>query len=224
MDKPKVILADPAWDFKVYSDKGKGRSAENHYETMTLEEIKKLPVNKISDDECMLFLWITGERLPDGIDVMNSWGFDYKSVAFVWYKIKKDMKKAFKDLFGGEEVNFNNIDYSKIDFDRFFRISLGYNTRKQTEICLLGSKKVVERQDKSVRQVIAQPEDIFEAIGEHSAKPHQQYDRIEKLYNGPYLELFGRKERTGWTTLGYEINGKDIRDELERINEEIRND
>ena len=73
--KYNIIYADPPWQYKVYSKKGEGRSAENHYHTMNIEDIKSLPVESIADDDCILFLWITFPCLLEGIAVMESWGF-----------------------------------------------------------------------------------------------------------------------------------------------------
>lgn len=80
-----VIYADPPWDFETYSEEGKGKSAENHYPVMDLESIKNLNVPSASD--CALFLWTTIAHLENAIDVLNAWGFEYKS-AYGWHKTK----------------------------------------------------------------------------------------------------------------------------------------
>jgi len=80
-----VIYADPPWRFETWSEKGKGRSAEQHYSTMSLEDIKKLPVTKLAQKNCMLFLWAISPMLPQALDVMKSWGFIYKT-SLVWVK------------------------------------------------------------------------------------------------------------------------------------------
>ena len=87
--KYSVIYADPPWAYHVYSKKGKGRSAENHYRTMNVEDIKNLPIEKISAKDCILFLWVTFPCLIQGLQVMNSWGFAYKTCGFVWVKRNK---------------------------------------------------------------------------------------------------------------------------------------
>lgn len=81
-----VIYADPAWPSDVYSAEGLGKAAELHYPTMTLEEIMALPVGAIAADDAALFLWATGPRLADAVDVMRAWGFTYKT-RFVWDKV-----------------------------------------------------------------------------------------------------------------------------------------
>ena len=83
-----VIYADPPWHYKLYSKKGEGRSAENHYHTMEIEDIRSLPVGNIAADDCILFLWVTFPCLLEGISVMESWGFTYKTCGFNWVKRK----------------------------------------------------------------------------------------------------------------------------------------
>ena len=84
--KYKAVYADPPWAYKVYSKKGEGRSAENHYHTMDIEEIRSLSVESIADDDCILFLWVTFPCLLEGLSVMKSWGFTYKTCGFNWVK------------------------------------------------------------------------------------------------------------------------------------------
>ena len=93
--KYKVIYADPPWQYKVYSKKGEGRSAENHYHTMNIEDIRSLPVGEIADDDCILFLWVTFPCLLEGISVMESWGFTYKTCGFNWVKRNKKSDSFF---------------------------------------------------------------------------------------------------------------------------------
>ncbi len=77
--KYKIIYSDPPWTYHVYSEKGKGRSAQNHYHTMDIEGIRSLPVADIADKDCILFLWVTFPCLLEGLSVMESWGFTYKT-------------------------------------------------------------------------------------------------------------------------------------------------
>jgi N6-adenosine-specific RNA methylase IME4 len=126
-----VILADPPWRYVVWSNKGKGRSAESHYPTMSLDEICALPVKEIAAPDSALFLWVTFPNLPDAFRVMQAWGFRYKTVAFVW--VKRNRKSA--GWFWG----------------------LGYWTRANAEICLLATKGHPKRQSRRVHQVIDTP-------------------------------------------------------------------
>ena len=79
--KYNVIYADPPWSFKTYSDKGKGRSPEKHYSVMTFKDIKDLPVNKIANDDSVLLMWVVDPLLDKAFEVINAWGFKYKTVA-----------------------------------------------------------------------------------------------------------------------------------------------
>ena len=126
--KYNIIYADPPWTFRVYSPKGNGRSAAIHYPTMNLEAIKDLPVEQLADRDCTLFLWVTFPNLRESFEVIRSWGFTFKTVAFVW--IKQNRKS--ESLFWG----------------------MGYWTRANAEICLLATKGSPKRQSAGVHQVI----------------------------------------------------------------------
>ena len=128
MKQYNVIYADPPWEYKTYSKKGKGRSAERHYPTMTLEQIKALPVADIAADDCTLFMWTTTPLLEDSFAVLRAWGFQYKTVAFVWVK----QNKKSDGLFWG----------------------MGHWTRANAEFCILASKGHPKRISASVHQVI----------------------------------------------------------------------
>lgn len=123
-----VIYADPPWHYRVYSKKGAGRSAESHYPTMSVEDICALPVSDISAKDCALFMWITFPNLMDAIRVMEAWGFEYKTVAFVWIK----QNKVADSLFWG----------------------MGYWTRANAEVCVIATKGSPKRADAGVHQVI----------------------------------------------------------------------
>ena len=131
MNKYQIIYADPPWQYKVYSQKGKGRSAENHYPTMSIEDICNLPVQDLASDNCVLFMWMTFPTLIEGIKVIEKWGFKYKTVAFVWIK----QNKKTPSLFWG----------------------LGFWTRANAEICILATKGNPNRISAKVHQVIISP-------------------------------------------------------------------
>ena len=167
-----VILADPPWTFATYSQKGKGRSAEAHYDCMSIADIKSLPVADWAASDCALFLWVTDPTLPQALEVLAAWGFVYKTVAFTWVKTTRDGTP--------------------------FPIGCGYWTRANPELCLLGTRGRPQRLSRSVRQL------VFAPRREHSRKPDEVYELIEKLVAGPYLELFGRAPRAGWDSWGKE--------------------
>jgi N6-adenosine-specific RNA methylase IME4 len=89
-----VIYADPPWRFAAYSEKGEGRGAVAHYDCMTADKLSSLPVQKIATDDCVLFLWTTDPFLPMGINLLDSWGFTFKTVAFYWAKLNKSAQLA----------------------------------------------------------------------------------------------------------------------------------
>jgi len=180
----KVIYADPPWHFKARSAKGTGRSALSYYDVMSLEALKEYPVQDYTDDDCALFLWCIDPMLPEALQVMKAWGFTYKTVAFHWAKLNK----------GGADKPVS---------DNPFFAGMGYWTRANPEICLLGTKGKPKRKAKDVRRFIAAER------REHSRKPDEIYDRIERLVDGPYLELFARTSRPGWSSIGDQIESDD---------------
>ncbi|MEY8576057.1 MT-A70 family methyltransferase [Oscillospiraceae bacterium 21-37] len=98
MKEYSIILADPPWAYKVWSKKGMGRSAENHYPTMHIEDIRALPVGRLAAKNCALFLWVTMPTLPEALSVIKAWGFTYKTVAFVWIKQNRKSPSLFWGL------------------------------------------------------------------------------------------------------------------------------
>lgn len=177
------LATDPPWHHASRSPKGQtSRAPSHHYRTMSLAEIKALPVRDVAAKDCHLFLWTTGPHLEQAFSVMHAWGFRYSSLAFVWVKRRKslcDDNMLFmdgRDLFTG----------------------MGYTTRQNAELVLLGRRGSPRRLSKSVHQVIASPR------REHSRKPDEVYSRIETYCAGPRLELFARQSREGWTTWGDE--------------------
>ena len=128
MKKYPVIYADPPWQYRVYSKKGLGRSAESHYPTMGIDEIRALPVAELAEKDCALFLWVTIPCLLEGLSVLQAWGFHYKTIAFVWIK----QNKKADSLFWG----------------------MGYWTRSNAEFCILATRGSPKRQSAGVHQVI----------------------------------------------------------------------
>ena len=177
--KFRVIYADPPWNFRTYSAKGRGRCPDAHYDVMSLQDIKNLrsEIDIHADDDCALFLWATDPLLPQAIDLINAWGFNYKTVAFYWAKLnKKATDKHFT-------------------VTSFFT-GLGYWTRANAEMCLLATRGSPKRKSRSVKRLVIAPR------REHSRKPDEIYERIESLMDGPYLELFARSTQSGWKSLG----------------------
>jgi N6-adenosine-specific RNA methylase IME4 len=178
--KFSVIYADPPWTFETYSGKGKERSAERHYDTMSLTALAAMPVRELAGDDCALFLWAVCPELPGALDIIKAWGFSYKTVGFVWVKTTKNAESI---SLSGDGLHWG----------------MGYWTRANAELCLLATKGSPTRLAMDVPQIIISP------VGEHSAKPEETRKRIERLLPGPYLELFARGHAERWTTWGNEV-------------------
>ncbi len=126
-----AILADPPWSYQTWSKKNQRKAAERYYSVMDLDAIKALPVRDIAADDCVLFLWVLNSMPHQAHEVINAWGFEYKTVAFTWVK--------------------------RTTTDRTWHIGLGYWTRQNTERCLLATRGKPKRLSKSVREVIISP-------------------------------------------------------------------
>ena len=161
--KYPVIYADPPWQYDHLVSVS--REIENHYPTMTIEEICALPVAELATDAAMLFLWTTAPHLEKAFQVINSWGFSYRSNA-IWDKQK---------------------------------IGLGYYFRTQHEILLVATRGDMVLPAPSERR-----SSVFSiAREEHSAKPQEFYEVIERYYPElPKIELFCRSPREGWAAWG----------------------
>jgi ParB/RepB/Spo0J family partition protein len=177
----KVIYGDPPWKLEVYSGKGKQRSADRYYDTASLETIKALPIATLADTDCALFLWGVWPAFPAVLEVITAWGFEYKTVAFVWVKTTP---KAGTIGLDGDGLHWG----------------MGYWTRANTEYCLLATKGSPSRLAQDVHQVVVAP------VGEHSEKPERVRERIEALLVGPHLEIFARRRVPGWTVWGNEVD------------------
>lgn len=175
-----AILADPPWAFETWGNQANAATDVNrHYRTMTIEEISKLPVASLAARNCVLFLWTCWPTMRRAFDVIEAWGFKYKTCAFSW--MKGDPYRLFAD------------EYTP-------SVGTGYWTRSNTEPCLLASRGKPKRINADVRQGIIAPR------REHSRKPDGIHERIERLVAGPYCELFARQRRLGWDCWGNETD------------------
>lgn len=169
----RTVLADPPWQFRNKT----GKVAPEHrrlsrYSTMPLEEICALPVEEICEDTAHLYLWVPNALLLEGIKVIHSWGFEYKT-NLIWHKIRKD---------GGPDGR-----------------GVGFYFRNTTEILLFGTRGKKARTLAPGRK---QVNIIKSRKREHSRKPDEQYRLIEACSPGPYIELFARGSVANWTTWG----------------------
>ncbi|MCB1737226.1 MAG: S-adenosylmethionine-binding protein [Gammaproteobacteria bacterium] len=168
-----TILADPPWQFTNRTGKmAPEHKRLNRYATMTLEDIKNLPVGDLADTPSHLYLWVPNALLPEGLEVLNAWGFSYKS-NIVWHKVRKD---------GGPDGR-----------------GVGFYFRNTTELLLFGVRgKNARTLDPGRSQVNI----MRTQKREHSRKPDEQYELIESCSRGPYFEMFARGSRENWTTWG----------------------
>lgn len=179
-----VIEADPAWGWVSFAGKASAphRTADAPYPVMTLDEMKALPVADLAAKDCLLNMWVIGSHLDQAIELGRHWGFTFKSDGFVWVKTGKHDPSVRP-------------------------ISMGKWVRKQVEYSLLFSRGKPSRTDAGVRQLIESDERVIYAPKrQHSRKPDERYDRIERLCAGPYVELFARNRRAGWDSWGNETN------------------
>ncbi|MGY4399231.1 MT-A70 family methyltransferase [Bradyrhizobium sp. USDA 3315] len=172
-----TILADPPWQFVNRT----GKMAPEHrrlsrYSTMTLADICSLPVGQVAAQPAHLYLWCPNALLPEGLEVMKAWGFQYKS-NIVWHKIRKD---------GGSDGR-----------------GVGFYFRNVTELILFG---VRGKNARTLQPGRTQVNYISSRKREHSRKPDEQYEVIESCSPGPYLELFSRGVRKKWAVWGNEAN------------------
>jgi N6-adenosine-specific RNA methylase IME4 len=168
-----TILADPPWQFENRT----GKMAPEHkrlsrYTTLSLDQIKSIPVKDVLEDRAHLYLWVPNALLYEGLQVMESWGFKYKT-NLIWYKVRKD---------GGPD-----------------RRGVGFYFRNVTEILLFGVKGKNIRTLKPGR---TQENIIVKSKREHSRKPDEQYKLIESCSWGPYMEMFARGNRPDWFCWG----------------------
>jgi N6-adenosine-specific RNA methylase IME4 len=168
-----TVLADPPWQFQNRT----GKVAPEHrrlsrYATMTLDDIKALPVAGVALDTAHLYLWVPNALLPEGLAVMGAWGFQYKS-NLVWHKVRKD---------GGPDGR-----------------GVGFYFRNTTELVLFGTRgKNARTLAPGRRQVNI----LKTQKREHSRKPDEFYGIVESCSPGPFREMFARGSRPGWATWG----------------------
>ena len=177
MKKYNIIYADPSWQYNARknTETAFGGGAMKHYPTMPISEIKKMDVASLAADNCALLMWCTFPQLPEQLNVLKSWGFRYATNAFTWVKTNK--KQTEKPFFG-----------------------LGYYTKSNAEICVLGIKGKMKPVSNCVSQIVMTP------IQRHSQKPAVIRDKIVELFGDiPRVELFARETAQGWDVWGNEV-------------------
>ena len=170
-------MADPPWRFQNHSGKiAPEYKRMNRYGTLSLSDIKAMPISIVADDPAHLYLWVPNALLPEGLEVMNAWGFQYKS-NIVWHKLRKD---------GGSDGR-----------------GVGFYFRNVTEVLLFGVRGKGAR---TLAPGRTQVNYIATQKREHSRKPDEQYALIESCSSRPFLELFARQPHVGWKSWGNQVN------------------
>lgn len=171
--KYKTIYADPPWQFQNRTGKiAPEHKRLNRYQTMTLADIKALPVAEISDKKSHLYLWVPNALLPEGIEVLKAWGFEYKT-NIIWEKVRKDGQPDGRGV--------------------------GFYFRNVTEMLLFGIRG---EKNRTLDPARSQVNLIRTMKREHSRKPDEIIPLIESCSPGPYIELFARGDRAGWDMWG----------------------
>lgn len=176
-----IVMADPPWKFRTWSETNQAKSPSRHYQLMEADEIRAIPVRDWCAPDAALFLWVVQSNLPEALALIEAWGFKFKTVAFAWVKIKGKQTRLF---------------YDDVDV----RMGLGYHTRSGFEQCWLAT-----RGDGYERLVKDEPQVIFSPRREHSRKPDEIAEAIVRLCGDlPRLEMFARTKRPGWDAFGNE--------------------
>lgn len=177
--KYNIIYADPPWKPTESGTGIRGTAGlkDRYKGVMTIEEICTLPVYKISAETSILFLWVTYPRLLEGLRTIEAWGFKYYGLGFDWIKLTKS-KKTFWGM--------------------------GYYTRQNSEICLIGVKKDKTKRIKPCARNILSV--IQSEKREHSRKPDEVREKIVQICGDiPRIELFARQDFEGWDCWGNEV-------------------
>ncbi len=168
-----TIYADPPWRFQNRTGKVAPENKKlNRYETMSLEDIKALPVSQVAAAKSHLYLWVPNALLPDGLEVLQAWGFKYKG-NIIWEKVRKDGDPDGRGV--------------------------GFYFRNVTEILLFGIRG---ENNRTLAPARSQVNLIRTQKREHSRKPDEIVPIIEQCSPGPYIELFARGDRDGWAMWG----------------------
>lgn len=171
--KYDIIYADPPWS---YQDKRCGGACENHYSTMKVSDICNLPVKNIAKKDCVLFLWTTYPMLREALQVIQAWGFTYKTIGFQWIKQNKSGNGYF---FG-----------------------LGRWTRGNTEPCLIATKGKPKRKSASVSQLIIEP---ISQHSKKPDRTRDLITQLMDGTDLDKIELFARQQAIGWDCWGNEV-------------------
>jgi N6-adenosine-specific RNA methylase IME4 len=187
--KYNVITLDPPWQYERTAGQG---VAHKQYSLMTWDDLHALGplLHAVATPDCAIFLWTCAPLLIETAEMVKAWNLRYITKAFCWLKTTPN---------GG------------------YFVGLGSHTRGNNEDVWLLSNGTPRRKNADVYQIVPTSEAVSALLTRHSAKPEEVYRRIERYIDGPYLEVFSRRQRPGWTCLGNEVDGLDIRESLAKL-------
>jgi len=193
MDKYKVIVADPPWDYNNYK---KAAHGSPQYPQMKYSDIAAIPVADFADKDCLLVMWTTWPKLDEGVELVKDWGFKYLT-GWPWIKTVPS---------SGE-----------------IRCGLGFWAQSTSEPVIIARRGRMSPSKENKRRALLVGEDrqFYAPIGKHSKKPEDIQTWVENRFKGPYLELFARRERPGWTCWGYDTGYKLTPQGVETVKEVI---
>lgn len=229
--KFRIIVSDPPWFFNdklTMSDIKRG--AESNYSILDTEKLCDIPVAGISEDDSVLCLWVPSSLLPDGLKVMESWGFKQKQV-WVWVKTKKSpfrqlikdfstaLHAPWQELSGGQRAMLDKLMH--FDLNSTLLFNMGRLFRQTHEICLIGTRGSPYKHIVNKSQRSAGLGSVPDVPDKHSAKTEMLQDRLELMFGQcSRLEMFARRSRIGWSCIGLECPdtpGEDIFDSIRKL-------
>lgn len=202
-NKYALIYADPAWS---YDNKGSRAKADNHYPTMSITDLKRLPVWDLAADDAILAMWWVPPMPLEAIQLAEAWGFKVKNMClFSWHKLNKLAEKHIDTALSAPWPKLTATDILALVNEQT-RMGLGNYTRSNVENVLVAVKgKGLPRLQADIKQMVMAP------IGEHSVKPAEIREALEKLYGDvKRIELFSRSDAEGWDHCGNEAPSNSV--------------
>lgn len=188
MKKYQIIYADPPWEQNInINSPTGGKKTTDHYPLMKNRDIASLSIRDISEEDALVFLWTTYSSLLDAVNLVMP-SWGFHYITVAFEWLKTTVNGHHPEFMGGWLVG------------------------GAVELCLLGKRGHPKRSSPKVHRLVVSPR------REHSRKPDEVRERIVELLGDlPRIELFARQKVAGWDSIGYDINGKDIKQELEEM-------
>lgn len=199
-DKFSIVYADPPWFYPARRNPLTrfGRGVSGQYPVMKTEEICALPIASLCADKCALLMWSTWPALEEAMRVIEAWGFEYKTIGFLWVKVNRKMIRDKPFILAQKMISMGVINF----LNWLACFGVGFYTKSNTEPCLLAMRgsPVVRPITNTISSV------VFAPRGRHSAKPPEVREKIVELFGDiPRVELFAREASPGWGIWGNEV-------------------